>query len=66
MSASQPAPNVFTSAVFVRHDLMVEMGRLESLMDTASGHDDESSHAQVEAMRQRHGKIAEALMKIPA
>jgi len=57
---------MFTSAVFVRHDLMMEMGRLESLMETASHHADGSCAPQMEAMRQRHSRIAEALCKLPA
>lgn len=53
--------------LFVRHDLMIEMARLEMEIETAREHPSEnSSQENVVSLEQRLEKVAHVLSRIPA
>ncbi|MEO7064400.1 MAG: hypothetical protein ABI082_11600 [Dokdonella sp.] len=50
--------------LFLRHDLMIELGRLEMAIDSARSH--ESANDAVHQLETRCAKINEALSQLPA
>ena len=50
--------------LFLRHDLMIELGRLEMAIDSARAH--ESANDAVHQLETRCAKINEALSQLPA
>ena len=52
---------------FLRHDLMIELGRLEMAMDDMREHAaQDQSRAQIAQLETRRARINEALSKLPA
>ncbi|MCK9540069.1 hypothetical protein [Dokdonella sp.] len=49
--------------LFLRHDLMIELGRLEMAIDAARG---EARELQVDQLEMRCAQISEALNRLPA
>lgn len=58
------ATNVSFNPLFMRHDLMIELGRLELAIDDARSH--QSANDEVEQMETRCAKLNEALARLPA
>ncbi len=59
--------NIATSSfnpLFLRHDLMIELGRLEMAIDDARMH--EAANDTVGQLESRCARINEALAKLPA
>lgn len=50
--------------LFLRHDLMIELGRLEMAIDDARSHD--AANDAVGQLESRRARINEALAKLPA
>lgn len=51
--------------MFLRHDLMIELGRLEMAMeDACSRHGANDSNA-MESLQTKHARIADALNRLP-
>jgi hypothetical protein len=50
--------------LFVRHDLMIELGRLEMALDSVRSHG--SANDAVHQLESRCAKISEALSQLPA
>ena len=50
--------------LFLRHDLMIELGRLEMALDSVRSH--ESANDAVHQLESRCARINEALSQLPA
>ncbi len=58
------AANASYNPLFMRHDLMIELGRLELAIDNARTH--HAANDEVEQMETRCAKLSEALARLPA
>lgn len=59
-----PVASASFNPLFMRHDLMIELGRLELAIDDARAH--HAANDTVEQLETRCAKISEALAKLPA
>ncbi len=61
------ASSMSFNPLFLRHDLMIELGRLEMAMDDMREHAaPDQSRAQIAQLETRRARINEALSKLPA
>lgn len=51
--------------LFVRHDLMIEMARLEMEIEDLEDHQPEQASAQIIPLQQRLQKVAHVLSRVP-
>jgi len=54
-----------SSAQYLRHDLMIELGRLEMAMENASQHEDVGQQSALETLQHKHARVSAALDKLP-
>lgn len=54
----------FNNPLFLRHDLMIELGRLEMAIDGVRAQG--TANDTLDRLESRHAKINEALNKLPA
>lgn len=50
--------------LFLRHDLMIELGRLDMTIDSLRNR--EAANDSLDRLESRHAKISEALSRLPA
>jgi hypothetical protein len=61
------AASLSVNPLFLRHDLMIELGRLEMAMETMRDTDaSEPANAQISQLESRRARINEALSMLPA
>lgn len=61
------AATMSLNPLFLRHDLMIELGRLEMAMDDMREHTgDDQPQQQIAHLETRRARINEALSKLPA
>ncbi len=53
-----------TNPVFLRHDLMIELGRLEMAMEDACSRQGANDSDMLESLQSKHARIAAALTKL--
>jgi hypothetical protein len=54
-----------SSTQHLRHDLMIELGRLEMAMEDASQHKEMDRQAALENLQHKHARVSAALDKLP-
>ena len=54
-----------SSAQYLRHDLMIELGRLEMAMENASQQEDVGQQSTFENLQHKHARVSAALDKLP-
>lgn len=61
------AATMILNPLFLRHDLMIELGRLEMAMDDMREHTSvEQTQPQIAQLENRRARINEALSRLPA
>ena len=53
-----------TNPLFLRHDLMIELGRLEMAMEDACGRQGANDNSMIETLQTKHARVAAALSKL--
>ena len=53
-----------TNPLFLRHDLMIELGRLEMAMEDACSRQGANDSNMLESLQTKHARIAAALSKL--
>ncbi len=56
---------IFSSAQHLRHDLMIELGRLEMAMEDRNEAQDAEQQAAFETLQNKHARVSAALDKLP-
>jgi hypothetical protein len=55
-----------SSVQHLRHDLMIELGRLEMAMEDASRRQDaEEQQSTIESLQNKHARVSAALSRLP-
>ena len=60
------AASLTLNPLFLRHDLMIEMGRLEMAIDYARGHDAANDQQALAPLENKLARINEALSRLSA
>jgi len=56
--------NAAINPLFLRHDLMIELGRLEMAMEDACGRQGANDNSMIETLQTKHARVAAALTKL--
>jgi hypothetical protein len=56
--------NAAINPLFLRHDLMIELGRLEMAMEDACGRQGANDNSMIETLQTKHARVAAALSKL--
>lgn len=62
----QPNANVIPTPLFQRYELMVELGRLEMVLDNVRSGGSDVQDDTLNALQSRCARIQEALSRLPA
>ncbi len=54
-----------SSVQHLRHDLMIELGRLEMAMEDANQRHDPEQQGMIENLQSKHARVSAALNKLP-
>jgi hypothetical protein len=57
--------NNMMNPLFLRHDLMIELGRLEMAMEDACSRQGANDPSAIESLQTKHARIAAALSRLP-
>ncbi|GAH38347.1 MAG: hypothetical protein J0I77_06880 [Rudaea sp.] len=54
-----------SSVQHLRHDLMIELGRLEMAMEDANRRQDTEQQSTIESLQNKHARVSAALSRLP-